>query len=58
MLNQSSGAIINILTFAALEPNPVFPTSGVMRAGLSAHSKLFADKYAAENIWMNNVFPS
>ena len=26
-----------------------------MRAGLAAHSKLFADKYAAENIWMNNV---
>lgn len=28
-----------------------------MRAGLDAHSKLFADKYAAENIWMNNVLP-
>ncbi len=49
--------IINISTFAAFEPDPVFPTSGVFRAGLAAYAKLFADKYAAENIRMNNVFP-
>ncbi|WP_299504034.1 SDR family oxidoreductase [uncultured Roseobacter sp.] len=57
MQAQGGGAIINISTFAAFEPNPVFPTSGVMRAGLAAFSKLFADKYAAENIRMNNVLP-
>ncbi len=57
MLKQGGGAIINISTFAAFEPNPIFPTSGVMRAGLAAFSKLFADKYAAENIRMNNVLP-
>ncbi len=57
MQKQGSGAIINISTFAAFEPNPVFPTSGVMRAGLAAFTKLFADKYAAENIRMNNVLP-
>ena len=57
MLQQGGGAIINISTFAAFEPNPVFPTSGVMRAGLAAYSKLFADKYASENIRMNNVLP-
>jgi NAD(P)-dependent dehydrogenase (short-subunit alcohol dehydrogenase family) len=57
MLKQGGGAIINISTFAAFEPNPVFPTSGVMRAGLAAYSKLFADKYAAENVRMNNVLP-
>lgn len=57
MQKQGGGAIINISTFAAFEPNPVFPTSGVMRAGLAAFSKLFADKYAAENIRMNNVLP-
>jgi NAD(P)-dependent dehydrogenase (short-subunit alcohol dehydrogenase family) len=57
MQDQGGGAIINISTFAAFEPNPVFPTSGVMRAGLAAFSKLFADKYAAENIRMNNVLP-
>ena len=54
---QKSGAIINISTFAAFEPDPVFPTSGVFRAGLAAYTKLFADRYAAENIRMNNVLP-
>lgn len=57
MLKQGGGAIINISTFDAFEPNAVFPTSGVMRAGLAAFSKLFADKYAAENVRMNNVLP-
>jgi NAD(P)-dependent dehydrogenase (short-subunit alcohol dehydrogenase family) len=57
MQQQGGGAIINISTFAAFEPNPVFPTSGVFRAGLAAFTKLFADKYAAENIRMNNVLP-
>jgi len=57
MQAQKSGVIINISTFAAFEPDPVFPTSGVFRAGLAAFTKLFADKYAAENIRMNNVLP-
>jgi NAD(P)-dependent dehydrogenase (short-subunit alcohol dehydrogenase family) len=57
MQQQKSGVIINISTFAAFEPDPVFPTSGVFRAGLAAYTKLFADKYAAENIRMNNVLP-
>lgn len=57
MQAQGKGAIVNISTFAAFEPDPVFPTSGVFRAGLAAYTKLFADKYAAENIRMNNVLP-
>lgn len=57
MQQQGGGAIINISTFAAFEPNPVFPTSGVMRAGLASFAKLFADKYAADNIRMNNILP-
>lgn len=57
MQKQKSGVIINISTFAAFEPDPVFPTSGVFRAGLAAFTKLFSDKYAAENIRMNNVLP-
>ncbi|MCP4329880.1 MAG: SDR family oxidoreductase [Alphaproteobacteria bacterium] len=57
MVRQKSGVIINISTFAAFEPDPVFPTSGVFRAGLAAYTKLFADKYAADNIRMNNVLP-
>ena len=57
MISQKSGAIINISTFAAFEPDPVFPTSGVFRAGLAAYAKLFADKYAVHNVRMNNVLP-
>ena len=57
MQAQGAGVIINISTFAAFEPDPVFPTSGVFRAGLAAYTKLFADTYAAENIRMNNVLP-
>ena len=54
---QGGGSIINISTFAAFEPDPVFPTSGVFRAGLAAFTKLFSDKYAADNIRMNNILP-
>lgn len=57
MQAQGGGAIINISTFAAFEPDPLFPTSGVFRAGLAAFAKLYADKYAADNIRMNNVLP-
>ena len=57
MLKQKSGAIINISTFAAFEPDPTFPTSGVFRAGLAAYTKLFSDAYAADNVRMNNVLP-
>ena len=35
----------------------MFPTSGVFRAGLAVFTKLFADRYAADNIRMNNVLP-
>jgi NAD(P)-dependent dehydrogenase (short-subunit alcohol dehydrogenase family) len=57
MQDQGGGSIINISTFAAFEPDPVFPTSGVFRAGLAAFTKLFADRYAADNIRMNNLLP-
>lgn len=57
MRAQGGGAIINISTFAAFEPDPLFPTSGVFRAGLAAFTKLYSDRYAADNIRMNNVLP-
>lgn len=57
MLTQKTGVIINISTYAAFEPDPLFPTSGVFRAGLAAYTKLFSDKYAANNVRMNNVLP-
>jgi len=57
MQAQGGGSIINISTFAVFEPDPLFPTSGVFRAGLASFTKLFADKYAGDNIRMNNVLP-
>ena len=57
MQRQKCGVIINISTFAAFEPESAFPTSGVFRAGLAAFAKLFSDKYATDNIRMNNVLP-
>ncbi|UWQ74833.1 SDR family oxidoreductase [Leisingera sp. M658] len=57
MVAQGEGSIINISTFAVFEPDPLFPTSGVFRAGLASFTKLFADKFAAQGVRMNNVLP-
>lgn len=57
MLKRKSGSIVNISTFAAFEPDPDFPTSAVFRAALASYAKLFADKYAADGIRMNNILP-
>ena len=46
MQKQRTGVIINISTFAAFEPDAVFPTSAVFRAGLASFTKLFTDQYA------------
>ncbi|MEO1102679.1 MAG: SDR family NAD(P)-dependent oxidoreductase, partial [Pseudomonadota bacterium] len=57
MQAQAGGAIVNISTFAVFEPDPLFPTSGVMRAALAGFTKLYADRYAGDGITMNNVLP-
>ncbi len=57
MLKQGSGAIVNLLTYATLEPEADFPVSGPVRAALAAFSKVYADEYAAKGIRMNNVLP-
>jgi NAD(P)-dependent dehydrogenase (short-subunit alcohol dehydrogenase family) len=57
MQAQKSGSIVNISSYVAVEPDAAFPVSSVMRAGLAAFTKLFAHKYAGENIRMNNVLP-
>lgn len=54
---QGGGAIVNISTFAALEPDLAFPISCTFRAGLAAYAKLYSDRYAAKNIRMNNLLP-
>lgn len=57
MLKKGKGAIVNITTFAALEPTLAFPVSCSYRAAVAAYTKLYADRYAAEGIRMNSVLP-
>jgi NAD(P)-dependent dehydrogenase (short-subunit alcohol dehydrogenase family) len=57
MQPRHCGAIVNVSTYAAFEPEAAFPTSGVFRAGLAAFTKLYADQYAAAGLRMNNVLP-
>lgn len=57
MQRQKKGAFVNISTYAAFEPDNIFPVSCTLRAGLGAFAKLYADKYAADGIRMNNLLP-
>lgn len=57
MRSRAGGSIINISSFAAVEPDRAFPTSSVMRAALAAFAKLFSDEFARANIRMNNILP-
>ena len=41
------GAIANVSSFAAVEPDTAFPTSAVFRAALTVCAELFADACAA-----------
>ncbi|WP_088562506.1 SDR family oxidoreductase [Arboricoccus pini] len=57
MLEQGKGAFLNITTFAAFEPTNALPVSCTYRAAVGSFTKLFADRYAAENIRMNALLP-
>ena len=57
MQQQKRGAFVNVSTYATFEPEAAFPTSGVFRSGLAAFAKLYADRYAADGLRMNNVLP-
>jgi NAD(P)-dependent dehydrogenase (short-subunit alcohol dehydrogenase family) len=57
MLRQGGGAIVNISTFAALEPRLNYPVSSSMRLALAGFTKVYADRYARCGIRMNNVLP-
>jgi NAD(P)-dependent dehydrogenase (short-subunit alcohol dehydrogenase family) len=57
MREQGGGAIVNISTFAAFEPDPAFPVSCTFRTALATFTKLYADRHAADGIRMNNILP-
>ena len=57
MVRQGGGAMVNISTFSAFEPSAAFPVSSSLRSALAGFTKLYADRYAADGIRMNNVLP-
>jgi NAD(P)-dependent dehydrogenase (short-subunit alcohol dehydrogenase family) len=54
---QGGGAVVNISSFAAVAPEQAMPVSSALRAALSAWTRLYAERYAAENIRINSVLP-
>ena len=57
MERQGGGAFVNISAFGAFEPSLDFPVSCSLRAALGSFTKLYADRYGAAGIRMNNVLP-
>jgi len=57
MQKQGGGSIVNITTFSAFEPSLIFPTSSVYRVGVSSFTKLYSDRFGADNIRMNCLLP-
>lgn len=54
---QGAGSIVNVTTYATFEPSLWFPASCVYRASVSSFTKLYADRYGAQNIRMNCLAP-
>jgi len=52
-LRQGGGAIVNVSSLWAVEPQLDAPVSSTLRASLSAFTKLYADRYAKDRIRMN-----
>lgn len=57
MQRRKKGAFVNISAYGAVTPDLVYPVSSVLRAGLDAFTKLFAQRYAADGIRMNAILP-
>jgi NAD(P)-dependent dehydrogenase (short-subunit alcohol dehydrogenase family) len=54
---QGGGAFVNVSSFGAAEPSPMFPVSAALRAALGNFTKLYTQRYAAAGIRMNTVLP-
>jgi NAD(P)-dependent dehydrogenase (short-subunit alcohol dehydrogenase family) len=57
MQRHGGGAIVNVSTLGAEEPNLRFPISSALRGALAGFTKLFADRHARDGIRMNAVLP-
>lgn len=54
---QKGGSIVNVTTYASFEPSLWFPASCTYRAAVSTFTKLYSDRYGAQNIRMNCLAP-
>ena len=57
LLARGAGSIVNVSSFAAVEPSGRFPVSAAVRAALGAYVKLYSERYASAGLRMNNVLP-
>ncbi|MDJ0944842.1 MAG: SDR family oxidoreductase [Kiloniellales bacterium] len=57
MIRQGGGAIVNVTTASTFEPTLRFPVSATFRAGISAFTKLHADRYSGQGVRMNCLLP-
>ncbi len=57
MERQGGGAIVNISSLWAVEPNLQGPVSSTLRGALGNFTKLYADRYARAGIRMNCLLP-
>lgn len=57
LVETGGGSIVNVSTFSAYEPSRDFPVSSAFRAALGSFAKMYADRYAADDVRMNNVLP-
>ncbi len=56
MIAQGGGSFVNISSMTTVEPWAPFPMS-MLRGALHSFAKLFGDRYARDNINMNNLMP-
>lgn len=57
LAQKSPGAMVNISSFAALEPGLRFPVSAGIRAALGAFTRLYTEEYGPQGLRMNNLLP-
>jgi NAD(P)-dependent dehydrogenase (short-subunit alcohol dehydrogenase family) len=57
MQRQQSGAIVNISSYVARQPELAYPVSATIRASLDNFTRLYTQQYAKDGIRMNNVLP-
>ena len=57
MRRQKGGVILNMSSFAQKEPAAPYPLGACLRMALAGFTKLYSDRYARDNIRMNNILP-